>query len=154
PSVLSRGRREVHLRHRLVPAHEHGREARGVVAAPLHGRVGRRRPRRVRARRLHLHDRRERAVAPRRGRPRQDGRRDGAHREERPKVSETTALGAACLAGLGAGIFRDRKEVADAWALSERWTPKWKVEERSAKMTEWRRFVAAARALYADANAQ
>jgi len=67
---------------------------------------------------------------------------------ERPKVSETTALGAACLAGLGAGIFRDRDDVTKAWALSKRWTPKWKVEERNAKMAEWRRFVAAARALY------
>src|SRR5262249_21169878 len=31
---------------------------------------------------------------------------------ERPKVIETTALGAACLAGLGAGLFKDTKDIA------------------------------------------
>lgn len=69
---------------------------------------------------------------------------------ERPKVSETTALGAACLAALGVGVFRDRKDVAKAWRRDKQWAPKWKFEERSAKMAEWRQFVQAARALYAS----
>jgi glycerol kinase len=68
---------------------------------------------------------------------------------ERPKVSETTALGAACLAGLGVGVFSSRKDVAQAWALSKRWTPKWKLEERTRALGEWRAFVEKARGLYA-----
>ena len=43
---------------------------------------------------------------------------------ERPKVTETTALGAAYLAGLGAGIFKDTKAIARHWALDRRFTPR------------------------------
>ncbi|HVM45482.1 MAG TPA: glycerol kinase GlpK [Candidatus Thermoplasmatota archaeon] len=67
---------------------------------------------------------------------------------ERPKVSETTALGAAALAALGAGVFASRAEVAAAWSLSKRFTPKMKADERSTRMREWRGFVEKARALY------
>ena len=67
---------------------------------------------------------------------------------ERPKVSETTALGAASLAALGAGVFASRAEVGKAWALSKRFTPKISAEERAERMREWRAFVEKARALY------
>ncbi|HET6406062.1 MAG TPA: glycerol kinase GlpK [Candidatus Thermoplasmatota archaeon] len=66
---------------------------------------------------------------------------------ERPKVSETTALGAASLAALGAGVFASRNEVAKAWALSKRFTPKMKAEERATRMRAWRGFVETARTL-------
>ncbi|MFA5860472.1 MAG: hypothetical protein WDA16_02130, partial [Candidatus Thermoplasmatota archaeon] len=58
-------------------------------------------------------------------------------------------LGAACLAALGAGIFESRGEVAKAWALDKRWTPKIGESERHARLAQWRRFVESSRALYA-----
>ena len=67
---------------------------------------------------------------------------------ERPKVSETTALGAASLAALGVGLFSSRAEVAKAWTLSKRYAPKTKADERARRLAEWRAFVDAARALY------
>jgi glycerol kinase len=42
---------------------------------------------------------------------------------DRPKVTETTALGAAYLAGLAVGIFRDFSDIAKGWALDRRFTP-------------------------------
>ena len=69
---------------------------------------------------------------------------------ERPRVSETTALGAACLAGLGAGVFRSRDDVRKAWALSKRFTPRMPEEDRSMRRAEWAAFVRGARSLYAE----
>ena len=69
---------------------------------------------------------------------------------ERPKVSETTALGAACLAGLGAGVFRSRDDVRKAWALSKRFTPKMKDDDRRMRRAEWSAFVRGARAMYSE----
>jgi glycerol kinase len=42
---------------------------------------------------------------------------------ERPEVLETTGLGAAFLAGLGAGIWQDAKSLADTWRLDRRFEP-------------------------------
>ncbi len=42
---------------------------------------------------------------------------------DRPKVTETTALGAAYLAGLAAGLFRDTSDIAARWALDRRFEP-------------------------------
>jgi glycerol kinase len=42
---------------------------------------------------------------------------------DRPKVTETTALGAAYLAGLAVGIFGDFSAIAKGWALDRRFTP-------------------------------
>ena len=42
---------------------------------------------------------------------------------DRPKITETTALGAAYLAGLAAGVFRDFSEITNAWALDRRFEP-------------------------------
>ena len=41
----------------------------------------------------------------------------------RPKVSETTALGAAYLAGLAVGYWRDQSEVASQWQVDRRFAP-------------------------------
>ena len=41
----------------------------------------------------------------------------------RPKVSETTALGAAYAAGLAVGYWRSPSEIEDNWAQDRRWTP-------------------------------
>ena len=42
---------------------------------------------------------------------------------ERPEILETTGLGAAFLAGLGAGVWSSAAEVADTWRLGARFTP-------------------------------
>ena len=42
---------------------------------------------------------------------------------DRPKVTETTALGAAYLAGLACGLFRDTLDIAARWALDRRFEP-------------------------------
>ena len=42
---------------------------------------------------------------------------------QRPEVLETTALGAAFLAGLGTGVWSSREELADTWRLDRRFDP-------------------------------
>lgn len=67
---------------------------------------------------------------------------------ERPRISETTALGAASLAGLGAGIFANRGDVKKAWKLDKRWTPNTEKDARVERARAWREFVEKARSLY------
>jgi len=57
---------------------------------------------------------------------------------ERPVVTETTALGAAYLAGLGAGLFKDTKDIAARWALDRRFTPVMKKAERDKLYGGWK----------------
>jgi glycerol kinase len=42
---------------------------------------------------------------------------------ERPRVTETTGLGAAFLAGLGTGVWSSQQEIAATWALERRFEP-------------------------------
>ena len=44
---------------------------------------------------------------------------------DRPKVTETTALGAAYLAAMQAGVIGGPEEFAKSWALDRRFTPRW-----------------------------
>jgi len=60
---------------------------------------------------------------------------------ERPRVTETTALGAAYLAGLGAEIFSNQKDIAARWALDRRFTPAMKTAERDRLYVGWRNAV-------------
>jgi glycerol kinase len=60
---------------------------------------------------------------------------------ERPRVTETTALGAAYLAGLGAEIFTSQKDIAARWALDRRFTPAMKKAERDRLHVGWRNAV-------------
>jgi glycerol kinase len=60
---------------------------------------------------------------------------------ERPRVTETTALGAAYLAGLGADIFRNEKDITVRWALDRRFTPAMKKQERDRLYLGWRNAV-------------
>ncbi len=55
----------------------------------------------------------------------------------RPRVTETTALGAALLAGLGVGLFRTRKDIARLWALDRRFVPTMKAAARDAAWRGW-----------------
>jgi glycerol kinase len=60
---------------------------------------------------------------------------------ERPQMPETTALGAAYLAGLKAGVYGSLDEVASAWRLERRFEPKMKGEERDARYAGWKQAV-------------
>jgi glycerol kinase len=57
---------------------------------------------------------------------------------DRPVVKETTALGAAYLAGLQAGVFPEPDRFADAWRLDHRFTPRLPAAQRAAKVAGWR----------------
>ncbi|WP_223475391.1 glycerol kinase GlpK [Oricola indica] len=57
---------------------------------------------------------------------------------DRPKVLETTALGAAWLAGSYAGVWPDRAEFAESWALERQFAPKMAKDERSRKYAGWK----------------
>lgn len=60
---------------------------------------------------------------------------------DRPTILETTALGAAWLAGSKAGIWPNRKDFAKSWALDRRFEPQMEEAERKAKLAGWRRAV-------------
>ena len=57
---------------------------------------------------------------------------------DRPTVLETTALGAAWLAGMQAGLYPSQAEFAKTWAGDTRFTPKMSPETRDAKYAGWR----------------
>jgi glycerol kinase len=56
---------------------------------------------------------------------------------DRPKVMETTAVGAAYLAGLGAGIYPPPAEFARLWKLDRRFKPKMDAATRARKLAGW-----------------
>ena len=62
---------------------------------------------------------------------------------DRPRVTETTALGAAFLAGMQAGICGGPDEFARNWALERRFEPAMDAALREAKYARWGRAVAA-----------
>jgi glycerol kinase len=66
---------------------------------------------------------------------------------ERPKVIETTALGAAYLAGLAAGLFRNTNDIAARWALDRRFEPSLAESSRNDLYEGWNRAVARVRAV-------
>ncbi|GAB4348288.1 MAG: glycerol kinase GlpK [Oricola sp.] len=61
---------------------------------------------------------------------------------DRPRVLETTALGAAWLAGSHAGAWPDRDGFARTWALERKFTPKMDADERARKYAGWQDAVA------------
>jgi glycerol kinase len=60
---------------------------------------------------------------------------------ERPRVVETTALGAAYLAGLGSKVYGSLEEVASAWQCERRFEPQISADERDAKYAGWKEAV-------------
>ncbi len=55
----------------------------------------------------------------------------------RPVVTETTALGAAYLAGLAVGVWQDAAELSKQWAVDKRFEPVWTDNQRRAKRERW-----------------
>jgi glycerol kinase len=64
----------------------------------------------------------------------------------RPQVTETTALGVACLAGLAIGFWSSREEIAAQWRSERRFEPQLPAARRGEMMARWSRAVAHARA--------
>lgn len=63
---------------------------------------------------------------------------------ERPVITETTAFGAACLAGLAVKFWQGQDEVAQLWKLDRRFEPSMDAEQRSMLLRQWRRAVSRA----------
>lgn len=64
-------------------------------------------------------------------------------RVDRPRVLETTALGAAWLAGSRAGLYPDMDGFAATWALERSFEPSMSAEDRDRKYAAWQRAVTA-----------
>jgi glycerol kinase len=64
---------------------------------------------------------------------------------DRPVVAETTALGAAYLAGLASGVFQDKDEIAARWALDRRFEPAMNSTTQDALYEGWRNAVSRVR---------
>jgi len=63
----------------------------------------------------------------------------------RPKVTETTALGAAYLAGLTTALWKSRDELAAHWKVDKRFEPRMERQEAEQRMTRWREAVSRSR---------
>ena len=68
----------------------------------------------------------------------------------RPKVLETTALGAAYLAGLAVGFWSGLDEIASQWQVGRRFEPQMSPELRAAKLARWHKAVARAKSWAED----
>ena len=59
----------------------------------------------------------------------------------RPKVAETTALGAAYAAGLAVGYWENTDDITTNWGEDKRWTPSMEDSERERLMRNWKKAV-------------
>ncbi len=64
----------------------------------------------------------------------------------RPKVTETTALGAAYLAGLAVGYWNSTNDVRDNWQIDRRFEPQMSSDERQHRQARWAKAVDRSRA--------
>ena len=60
---------------------------------------------------------------------------------QRPAVTETTALGAAYLAGLAVGFWSGQEEIAAQWQVDAEFVPSMSEQQRDALYTGWQRAV-------------
>jgi glycerol kinase len=65
---------------------------------------------------------------------------------QRPAVTETTALGAAYLAGLATGFWSSLDEIARQWAIEKTFEPHMPADRRDSLYTGWKRAVERAKA--------
>jgi glycerol kinase len=59
----------------------------------------------------------------------------------RPKITETTALGAAYLAGLATGYWCDAKALQAQWQVDRTFEPRMGADERDGRLAQWRKAV-------------
>jgi glycerol kinase len=64
---------------------------------------------------------------------------------DRPKVLETTALGAAWLAGMRAGVYPQQNEFAATWALERQFTPNMDSDTQTRRYSGWKDAIARTR---------
>jgi glycerol kinase len=64
---------------------------------------------------------------------------------ERPVVAETTALGAAYLAGLAVGYWESTEDIKQNWALDRKFTPAMDADKREKLYRGWKKAVERAR---------
>ncbi|MEH7110535.1 glycerol kinase, partial [Bacillus sp. JJ1764] len=57
---------------------------------------------------------------------------------ERPIINETTALGAAYLAGLAVGFWQSQEEISQQWAIDQQFNPKMIEEDRTKLYDGWK----------------
>ncbi|RUL56930.1 glycerol kinase GlpK [Lysinibacillus antri] len=63
---------------------------------------------------------------------------------ERPEINETTALGAAYLAGLAVGFWESKEEIAHHWKLQRKFEPSMEQDQKEALYKGWQKAVQAA----------
>ena len=59
----------------------------------------------------------------------------------RPQVTETTALGAAYLAGLATGYWSSLNEMRDNWQVDRTFEPQWSADQRESGYAEWKKAI-------------
>ena len=59
----------------------------------------------------------------------------------RPRVNETTSLGAAYAAGLAVGVWSDEDELRKNWAKEKEWSPRMEANERERLYAGWQKAV-------------
>ncbi|WP_317948702.1 FGGY-family carbohydrate kinase, partial [Rossellomorea marisflavi] len=62
---------------------------------------------------------------------------------ERPVVNETTALGAAYLAGLAVGFWKDQNEISQQWNMEKQYDPDMEQEKQEELYNGWKKAVKA-----------
>ena len=60
---------------------------------------------------------------------------------QRPTLAETTALGAAYLAGIAVGVWEDTSAVEQRWQLEREFTPDMPTDEREQRYSRWQEAV-------------
>ncbi|MTI71687.1 MAG: glycerol kinase GlpK [Firmicutes bacterium] len=60
---------------------------------------------------------------------------------DRPKVTETTALGAAYLAGLAVGFWNNKEEITNKWVVDRTFTPQMEYNEKEKLYSGWKKAV-------------
>jgi len=64
----------------------------------------------------------------------------------RPKNAETTAMGAAYLAGLATGFYKSTDEISTQWAIDRTFEPKMGADQRNKLRSDWNKAVLRAKA--------
>jgi glycerol kinase len=59
----------------------------------------------------------------------------------RPQVQETTALGAAYLAGLATGYWSSLDEMRENWQVDRTFEPQWSEDQRETGYTQWKKAI-------------
>ena len=62
----------------------------------------------------------------------------------RPEITETTALGAAYLAGLAVGYWNDMNEISGQWQVERTFEPKMQTSQKNELIKGWERAIKAA----------